>query len=507
VTRPAARLYRARRRSAQRAAGGAGFTLIELVISLVAGLMVAMAVMGVSKEATTTFHEEVRVAGAEMGLRIAAERLRLDLQRASFMVTGNIAADPLIARAASSTSNLSTITAPVPYSMTYLSGVHIYPSGAYVLGDATYGPELTAQGLSPDAIDLGANFSSSDEYVGAVTWTPAAAPAGCSTAAAIVLQMNTPAGWRIQNAETAAQNAGLAAGKAMLALFHPGTSTTSQFALRLTDASGRYQYVLGCPGSAAVSYNGAVTPPVATIYISANSTILSTVQTGGLGGVSGLGVGWVVASPVEVVHWDVQTIDQLLTGQAPAGTAPVGQTYAYNVTGSGSATTYDHDEFVLTRSYLDFSTCSATSCAADTTTTEVIAEYAVDLKFGITVDTGTPCAAIPCAIAAPSYTTNPFTYYPIDGPTSLSTLGTTTAVTWPGTAGAGPQRIRDMQFRVATRSPFGDRPGTLPGVGTYKYRYQLTPGNALHANAAYPFARVRELASEVTLPNQARFYW
>lgn len=73
-----------------------GFTLIELAIALTAGLIVAMGIVALSREATRTFHEEVRSAAAEATLRTAIDRLRADIQRAGFMSTANIVADPLL---------------------------------------------------------------------------------------------------------------------------------------------------------------------------------------------------------------------------------------------------------------------------------------------------------------------------------------------------------------------------------------------------------------------------
>ena len=60
----------------------AGFTLIEVTVSLAAGLLVALGIVALSREATRTFHEEVRSSAAEATLRTAVDRLRSDLQRA-----------------------------------------------------------------------------------------------------------------------------------------------------------------------------------------------------------------------------------------------------------------------------------------------------------------------------------------------------------------------------------------------------------------------------------------
>ena len=67
-----------------------GFTLVELMVSLVAGLIVTIAVVGLARAATTTFFEAARISTVEANVRTAAERLRQDLSRASYMSTGNI---------------------------------------------------------------------------------------------------------------------------------------------------------------------------------------------------------------------------------------------------------------------------------------------------------------------------------------------------------------------------------------------------------------------------------
>jgi len=498
-----------------------GFTLIELTISLVAGLLVAMAVMGVSREATNTFHEEVRVSGAEMSLRIAMERLRLDLQRAAFMSTGNIVGDPLIARKANYTGATPALSnyvgAAAPYSLANLSGIALRPRQATVLqdGNALNQLSLAANNLAPDTIDIGGNFSTSDEYASSVVWNPAGAGAGCSSAAAISIEMTTPAGWRIRNAETAASTAsGYIAGTALQAVFHPGGSTVSQFLMRLTDQSGRSQYLVSCAGGVGVAttYNAAGVLPVAMVYLSNASMILSTNDTGGLGGVAGFAAGWVTVSPIEVTRWDIQTTGQLQATWPAAATTSYLYGPTATVVGAG-----DPSDFLLTRSYLDFSNCGAGApCPVDPLTTEVVAEYAVDLKFGLTIDEylSPVCIAFPCPNAAPSYVTNPLVSTGME--LTAAGAGAYAAQTSPiYVPNVGPQRIRDVQVRVGIRSPFGDRPLPL-GVPTtavstsYLYRYQLDgfggPPSRFYTPAR-PFARVRESTTEVNLSNQARFYW
>ena len=59
----------------------------------------ALGIVGLSRDATHTFHEEMRSSVAEANLRTAVDRLRADLARAGYMSTGNIITDPMIAKA------------------------------------------------------------------------------------------------------------------------------------------------------------------------------------------------------------------------------------------------------------------------------------------------------------------------------------------------------------------------------------------------------------------------
>ena len=330
--------------------------------------------------------------------------------------------------------------------------------------------------------------------------------------------MNTPAAWRIVNAETIASAAtGYVAGQELQAAFHPGPSTTSQFLLRLTDQTGRYQYLMGAAGGVGVGTVYNASGPTATICLSTTSTILQTSATGGLGGVSGFGTGWVVVSPVQIVRWDVMSVGKL---QNLLSAASVTSQYWYGVTA-----TPDANDFALVRSYLDFSlsNCSVSApCPPDYSTSEVVAEYAVDLKFGFIYDgyqnpncTAAGIAAgTKCPLNAPSYTTSTIKSVSMDSASAQAAVTGYALLTPPTyTPNQGPQRIRSVLARVGLRTRFPDRQLSLSVSSTptvspsnYIYRYQtatsVTPGSG-----ALAFARVRESTTEVALPNQVRFYY
>jgi len=261
----------------------------------------------------------------------------------------------------------------------------------------------------------------------------------------------------------------------------------------------------------ATTYNAAGVVPVAMVYLSNASMILSTNDTGGLGGVAGFAAGWVTVSPIEVTRWDIQTPGQLQAAWPAAATS----SYLYGPTLTGVG---DPSDFLLTRSYLDFSNCgSSTPCPVDPLTTEVVAEYAVDLKFGLTVDMymNPACTGFPCPNTAPNYVTNPLVSTGMDGLTAAGATAYAAQTTPIYAPNVGPQRIRDVQVRVGIRSPFGDRPLPLgvpsSAVSTsYLYRYQLDGFGgppSRYYTPARPYARVRESTTEVNLSNQARFYW
>jgi prepilin-type N-terminal cleavage/methylation domain-containing protein len=455
------------RRRANRHHASRGFTLIELTVAMLAGLLVSMALVQVSKEANNTFHEEVRAAAAEMSLRLTLERLRADLQRVGYMSTGNIAADPNIAKKMGSANPLSNLTAPVP-GIARLAGIQLFFGGSTATAPLSTNAN---NNLNPDAIELAGNFSSTDEFVGFIC---PANGAGCN-GPTVCLEQNTPAMWRIRTSANPAQT--------LQAYFNPSFNNANpapgatRFMARVTDDSGRYQYLLTC-GGAATTFLGAA---IASVNIDPASQILTTAQTGGRGGVAGLAAGRVIISPVEIVHWQIQQASLL-----PPGAAGV-----YNF---GATATPDPNEYVLTRQYVD-----AMTNAPDPATLEVVSEYAVDLKFAFTVDSQNPVNNPPGAFQPGA---NPLLYLNLDNPVNANWAQ---APVIGGVYPPGPERIRSVRVRVAIRSTFADRtinivPPTTAGQYMYRYFIPGTPGGL-------QWARVRTAVTEASLPNQATFYW
>jgi len=439
----------AKRRRAQR-----GFTLVELMVSLIAGLFVALAVVGLSTQATATFHEEARTANSEMSLRTAVERLRADLQRAGYMSSGNFQRDPMIAMAPGATKPIAGT-----YNSLYkLAGIHLLSEGSLALT-----PLSGNNGFKPDMIDLSGNFTTTDEYV--IRFT---APGGSCGGTRLTLSADSPAMWRMlaqSNPDASLE-----------AAFQPVSG--SQFLARVTDDTGHFQYLPTCAGKAAGVTGSGIT---ATAFVDLDTStlpLLTAQDTGTNGGVTGLGVGRLRVNPVQTIRWQVRPLNSANSGDGPY--------MALSTSSGGDAGTTD--KYELFRTFVD-------ATGTVTQQPELVAEYAVDLKFGFGADTGLAGAA-----------NRPLTVYALSADTQNQALAddvVTNAVT-------APQRIRSVHFRLSTRSAVADRaePYSMPIPNAkevaYPTRYCVlqtcTPGQT-------GWARIRSITSEVSTPNLAKYFY
>jgi len=82
-------IVRARRRER-------GFTLVELMVAMVAGLFVSMAVFTLAKHASGFAMRQSRIADATLQSVIGFERLQADIARAGFLSSPNVVHDPAL---------------------------------------------------------------------------------------------------------------------------------------------------------------------------------------------------------------------------------------------------------------------------------------------------------------------------------------------------------------------------------------------------------------------------
>jgi prepilin-type N-terminal cleavage/methylation domain-containing protein len=474
-----------------------GFTLVELLVSMVAGLIVAMSVVSLSAQATNTFHEESRIAGAEMQLRTAIDRLRADLQRAAFMSTGNIWIDPGIYNPNPGTT-IGVSNTNVAYknttamSLYSLAGIRLW-SGGSVAG----APLSAINNLSPDVIDIGGNMTSAEilPIGGSNSGHAAIEKTGCGgNGWRIFLNFNSsPALWRLVG--MSASGSAHAYGVALQQAFQPyvptgAAASASSFIVRIVDnTTHKAQFYATCATTSACPADGSVIgaacwnpngdgTPDPYIDLDATSSFDPTTLSGGVNPSNA------TINPVSIVRWQIQA--SLIN---PPSGAPAGK--------------YD-----LTRWFLDAYGNTAGN-------PEVIAEYAADLKFAFTIDDTTDQTGdylLPPASGA----SEPQIVYSFEDSknASIAEDAFSQAATPLSGAGPQPQRIRSVRVRLATRAAIVDRDQPLPVAPVssaetdYLYRYCTqdnatacgTPGNPI-------FARTRTLISEVALPNQASMWY
>lgn len=434
-----------------------GFTLIELLLAMVAGLIVASAVVSLSKTATTTFQDESRATSTEMAVRTAAERLRADLARASFMSSPNVRVDTNIARPLGATSNQVDPSNLYPNGLGALAGVRYVANGSYDADSKVKGLS-DANLLQPDSIILGGNFTTADEYI--VQSLLDSGTEGCSGVTARLSQ-DSSAVLRLTTDITGNPKPVAEANQALLDAFQPANGT---FMVRIVDESGKQQFLSMC-GSKAPSFD--VGTGVAIIPLdTAKTPMLTSLATGARGGTTGFSVGRLTLNPVQLVQWSImRRPSAVLDPDDNPGTA-------YNEADG---------RFELVRSWLDI---SGTSVG-----TEVVAEYAVDLKFAFSVDDA--------AAGVSRQTVFPFGNASNTDWAQQTTSGMSIATQ------KRPDLVRSVRFKLAARAAIPDRTAPLAGPAAgYIYRYCINPGGCTSGNQE--FARVRTVVSEVSLQNQWR---
>ncbi len=462
----------------------AGFTLIELTVSLAAGLIVALGIMSLSREATRTFNEEVRGAAAEATMRTAIDRLRADLQRAGYMSTANIVGDPMIAKVPG-TTNTANIKASMA-GILQLQSIYLSSGGSLATNLIPLSSAQTPA-LAPDSFVLGGNMTTSEQFE-----VQMIIPGG-SPCTQILLSSASAAMYRIAASGMGSPAAALELRNA----FQPvpaGLST--QFIVRLVDTTGHTQYLATCPMAAAAGFQG--TQPYVWVDTS-NTVIQYSSQASGttkgqqaVGGAAGFCVGCIV-NPVQLVKWEITTSTNEQTN-TPQYSVALDNTSTSYVAGVGGA--LDVNKYDLIRTYLD-----ATNTPIPTTT-EVVAEYAVDLKLAFSIDT---------TVAGDQYPSI----------TTLAFSDPTNGTKWGAAVNAaafapnvGPQRIRSARVRLVTRAAQADRTVSvaLPspaGIATdFMYRYCINTSPSCATNdGTLRWARARTVTAEVSLPNQSTDFY
>jgi hypothetical protein len=299
-----------------------------------------------------------------------------------------------------------------------------------------------ANGLSPDQITLSGSFASPETF-------PVRAVLAENAKFQVYLQANTGA---------VARSGGVA-GTQMAEIFRAGRM------LRILDGTGRYEF--GAIESYALNAAGQM------VIVLRQTPAITFRRPGTACGVEGLGVGM----QANVVNWIRYEIRDVQKSPPPAYKA----LYAASATAPGDQTRRE-----LVRVELDYDGKEM----ADSL--ELVAEYAVDLKFGLTVVSGFKTSANVDPTIAQFSVGDPKNYEYTYEVSSTSPVND-----------KAPHRIRAVRARLAVRSREADRsagvdpPSTAPPGTLFRYAVGTDAG----------FARVRTLVADISLPNLASLAW
>jgi prepilin-type N-terminal cleavage/methylation domain-containing protein len=142
------------RRGAER-----GFTLIELVVALSAGLMVSMAALLLSRNATKFFQNEARISATQLAATLGMNRLTQDLQRVSFLSSRNNQADPTLCT-----------NGALPATLAGLYGLRIRVGGSVATHPTDLVQAVDVQnGMNPDHAIISGSMDTSERF--AIAWT------------------------------------------------------------------------------------------------------------------------------------------------------------------------------------------------------------------------------------------------------------------------------------------------------------------------------------------------
>jgi hypothetical protein len=326
----------------------------------------------------------------------------------------------------------------------------------------------SVNGLTPDMIEITGNLSSNADYYSVQQLVNGTSGGSCGGPRLRI--SSTDAIYRFGDPDSGAGQPLVSRGLQLA--FVPNApltgSTTSRFWARVIDRNSGtlplpQQYVLVC--------NAGYDVPSGSPYVDLDPlSVLTSGGTGGDGGTAQLNLGeGMIISPVNTVRWRVAL-------------SPTGGPYdaALNPTG-------DPQKFDLIRTFLDAQGNEVGG--PDNPQGEVVAEYVVDMKFALSVDT-TPAGN---PDAGPIITNIPFDSALVQqwaGPVTAAHLSVAL-----GPSSASPQRVRSVGIRLASRTALPDRSVDLAeDAAPYLYRYAV--------GDAGKYARVRTLTSEVFLTNQ-----
>jgi prepilin-type N-terminal cleavage/methylation domain-containing protein len=416
-----------------------GFTLVELMVSLIAGLIVAMAVVALARAATNSFYDAVRISSTEQAVRVASERLRSDLGRTAYMAPGNVK----LASRDKARSPAGHWVAPLTVTGAFanLGSITVTPGGS-----ATYlggGVNLSgANSFDPDSVVITGNFTTTDSFRGRLQGT-------CDGGQRVVLNADADAAvWRLIGTAT----------DPSATIDHAFRPIGSNSIARVVDAAGCQHYTIVTKAQT-TTVTGATLAAEVCIKNGAGDAMAVNEPVGTCGAFEGTEV---TINPVQRVRWYVG----LNTNPALEGPADEAGK-SYNL-------------------YRRILAPDGTDVASVDGAPEIIAEKIADLKFGLVVDHWVDRTTV-------------IDYYSGQDAAILSWTGQPTLSDVANTP--SPHLIRSIRYRIAARTAIPDREAPFADqTPPFQTRYCLddTP-----IAGCTRLSRLRIVNSEVALINQA----
>ncbi len=322
--------------------GREGFSLVELMAALVAGLVAISAIYAVSSGSARHFHEQQRIAQTQMSLRMATTQLRADIARAGLFGTPN--AD------ASTTSNTAGCPSPAD-KVVSIEHLDDQDSAAF--------PEYADNGIQFDRIRLVGNYATTGAYM----------IAGAASATSVRLQTT----WQSFRRD----------------FVDPSSGTVDQDAFKAAFRAGRYLHVRTLQDTSVFS-------PIAAPIYSDDTDLRVNVQTPmpiTSACMPGLGDGATVA-PLSRIEYAV--VDPRVAASELGALDSAMDTTLENQLGLRPA--------VLVRREVPFN-CTGASCTPIAGTTRVVLEYVADFDLSFVMDTQTDPTQPPTLVVTNSATT------------------------------------------------------------------------------------------------------
>jgi prepilin-type N-terminal cleavage/methylation domain-containing protein len=381
-----------------------GFTLVEVLVALTAGLLVSASAYALARNAMKSFQDESRISGSQVSTALALGRITADIQRAGYMSSPDVAADPK--RCAS-----------VDVTQVPLEAIQFRNGGSDIDGKvADKGYDLNPGIPVPDAVVITGNMTSTEQFE----------YRGIDADGKMWLAVNRGPTQR------AYRDAGMNT-TSFCEIFYPSappTSDTRRF-VRVVEASGLETYFFVSECVATPTSTGDLETAYLQLEVPGSSGTPPDTSNSACGARPGGGL----VNPVSIIRYRIGP----LCDSFPCAGTPYAAVYA--PTGP-DATTGESWRVELLREEIGAENAGDVFAIDDNAgsliSQEVIAEFAVDLDFAA-ITLVAPNSNAPTTLALVNFN---------DGGSPIDAIA--------------PNRVRSVRVRLGTRARVPDRDTDSP---------------------------------------------